>query len=112
MDLCPVHCPWDTCKTQGTDERRFFSGDLERLWVQEQPCFGTEWQSFPQEAGQGKESILLLQASASWLQKPQPHFGSSGLWSLLAVVVEVVHGEGGCDVGTGVPGDTRGLSST
>lgn len=43
--ICPqLSVPW----THGnTDERRFFSGDLERLWVQEQPPFGNQVISRP-----------------------------------------------------------------
>lgn len=83
---------------------------LKELRVQEQPCFGTGWWSFPREGGEGKGRILLLPASAFWLLQPGPQFGSSGLQSLLAVVVKVVHGEGGCVVGTGVLGDSQRLS--
>lgn len=62
--ICPqLTMPW-THKTQSTDERRFFSGDLERLWVQEQPPFGHQVIS-PGEGRQEKGNNLSLQAQTS-----------------------------------------------
>lgn len=74
---------------------------LEELWVQEQACFGTGWWSFPREGSERKGSILSLPAAAFLPLQPGPQFGSSGLQSLLAMVVKVVHGQGGCVVGLG-----------
>lgn len=50
----------DTYETQGTDERQYFSGDLRRLWVQEQPCFGHQVTEHPmgREAEGGEHSFL------------------------------------------------------
>lgn len=65
-------------------------------------------------ASQGKgggEGMHPLASSLSlWVLQPGPQFGSSGLQSLLAMEVKVVHGEGGCVMGTGVLGDSQSLS--
>lgn len=77
--ICPqLSVPW-TYKTQRTDERRFFSGDLERLWVQEQPPFGHQVIS-PRKGGRRRGTISpfrhrLPVASAFRLEMQEPRFG-------------------------------------
>lgn len=81
--MSPAQCPLDTYETQNRDERRFFSGDLERLWVQKQLCVGQQ-ESFLLNAEQGEGERSLSSgtdcsvAAAFGLQMLQPHFGGFG----------------------------------
>lgn len=97
----------DTYKTQHRNERRFFSGDLERLWVWKQTCVGHQV-SFPLNGRWGRGNILSLQAQTTVQLQPlgsrcySPILVALGVQSFLVVVVELAHGEDGCIMGPGV----------
>lgn len=108
MGLSPAQGPQDTCKTQGTDER-FFSGDFERTSGAGATMLWHRVVELPKGREGGRGMHPLASSLSLWLLQPGPQSGSSGLQSLLAVVVKVVHGEGGCVMGTGVLGDSQSL---